>query len=300
MDRFVVRSGVPLSGEVRVQGAKNSALKLMAACLLTEGSTRLSNVPHIVDVEVMSDVLTAIGASVARRDGAASGDDCVTRTGPELVVTVPERCTPIAPYELVEKMRASFVVLGPLIARHGVARVSLPGGDDFGHRPIDMHLRALAALGAEFGTEHGYVEGRCGRLTGARVVLEYPSHTATDNVLMAATLAKGTTVIENAACEPEVQDLAALLVEMGARISGAGTSRIEVEGVDELRPATHVTVADRVEAATFLAAVGLAGGEVFVAGARHEHMDMYLEKLVALGMEFDATAGGIMVRAHRR
>jgi len=300
VDRFVVRSGVPLSGEVRVQGAKNSALKLMAACLLTEGSTRLSNVPHIVDVEVMSDVLTAIGASVARRDGAASGDDCVTRTGPELVVTVPERCTPIAPYELVEKMRASFVVLGPLIARHGVARVSLPGGDDFGHRPIDMHLRALAALGAEFGTEHGYVEGRCGRLTGARVVLEYPSHTATDNVLMAATLAKGTTVIENAACEPEVQDLAALLVEMGARISGAGTSRIEVEGVDELRPATHVTVADRVEAATFLAAVGLAGGDVHVVGARDDHMEMLLAKLSSMGLELEATGRGIRARSDGR
>ncbi|MDA8290340.1 MAG: UDP-N-acetylglucosamine 1-carboxyvinyltransferase [Actinomycetota bacterium] len=293
MDRFVVRSGGPLSGELRVQGAKNAALKLMAACLLTEGTTRLVGVPRIADVEVMSDVLGAIGATVVRQDTGEPG-------GSAVLVTVPGRCTPIAPYELVERMRASFVVLGPLLARHGVARVSLPGGDDFGHRPIDMHLHALEALGAEFGTEHGYVEGRCDRLVGARVLLEYPSHTATDNVLMAATLAKGTTVIENAACEPEVQDLAALLGAMGARISGAGTSRIEVEGVEDLHPAEHAVVADRVEAATFLAAVGLAGGDVHVLGARDDHMEMLLAKLTSMGLELEATGRGIRVRSDGR
>ncbi|MCU1495468.1 MAG: UDP-N-acetylglucosamine 1-carboxyvinyltransferase [Acidimicrobiaceae bacterium] len=295
MDRFVVRSSGPLSGEVRVQGAKNSALKLMAACLLTKGTSRLENVPAISDVVIMSEVLSAIGASVERQAGSETPE-----RAPALLINVPERCTPVAPYELVEKMRASFVVLGPLLARHGAASVSLPGGDDFGSRPIDMHLRALGALGVEFTTEHGYVEGRCDRLTGARVVLEYPSHTTTDNVLMAATLAKGTTVIENAACEPEVQDLAALLSAMGARISGAGTSRIEVEGVDELHPATHVTVADRVEAATFFAAVGLAGGDVHVLGARDDHMDMLLEKLTLMGMELEATGRGVRARFEGR
>jgi UDP-N-acetylglucosamine 1-carboxyvinyltransferase len=163
-----------------------------------------------------------------------------------------------------------------------------------------MHLWALSALGAQFTTEHGYVEGRCERLTGARVVLEYPSHTATDNVLMAATLAKGTTIIENAACEPEVQDLAALLSSMGAHIEGAGTSRIEIEGVDELHPTTHTTVSDRVEAATFLAATGLAGGEVHVVGARDDHMDMLLEKLTRMGMELSSTGTGILARSSGR
>ncbi len=306
MDRFAVRTSGPLSGEVQVQGAKNSALKLMAACLLASGTSRLENVPAIADVAIMSDVLEAIGVTVSREQAAggseASGPGADVPPGrPEaLLVTVPDQCTPVAPYDLVEKMRASFVVLGPLLARHGSARVSLPGGDDFGSRPIDMHLRALGALGVAFTTEHGYVDGRCERLTGARVVLEYPSHTATDNVLMAATLAKGTTVIENAACEPEVQDLAGLLGDMGAQISGAGTSRIEIEGVDELRPAAHVTVADRVEAATFLAAVGLAGGDVHVTGARDDHMDMLLEKLAGMGMELEATGRGVRARCEGR
>ncbi len=295
MDRFVVRPSGPLSGEVRVQGAKNSALKLMAACLLASGTSRLDNVPDIADVATMSGVLEAMGVEVSRSGAGADGGGARA-----LLLSVPEQCTPVAPYDLVEKMRASFVVLGPLLARHGAARVSLPGGDDFGSRPIDMHLRALEALGVEFSTEHGNVEGRCARLAAARVVLEYPSHTATDNVLMAATLAKGTTVIENAAREPEVQDLALLLGAMGARISGAGTSRIEVEGVDELHPASHAVVADRVEAATFLAATGIAGGDVHVAGARDDHMDMLLEKLTRMGMDIEATGRGIRARCAGR
>jgi UDP-N-acetylglucosamine 1-carboxyvinyltransferase len=288
MDRFVVRPSGPLSGEVTVQGAKNSALKLMAACLLTDGAMTLRNVPQITDVQIMSEVLEAIGALVSRR----APDELVIEASGELNAT--------APYELVEKMRASIVVLGPLLARHGFARMSLPGGDDFGSRPIDMHLRALGDLGAQFVTEHGYVEGRADRLHGARVVLEYPSHTATDNVLMATVLAKGTSVIENAAREPEVIDLATMLTKMGARIEGAGTSRIEVEGVDELYPAVHHTVADRVEAATFLSAVGLAGGEVFVRGAHAEHMDMFLAKLALMGIEIDPSPLGITARASAR
>lgn len=283
-----VKQSPPLSGTVSLQGAKNSALKLMAASLLTTGTSRLENVPSITDVTIMAEVLRAIGADVSRR-----GDGV-------LEIDTPEQAIPIAQYELVEKMRASIVVLGPLLARHHFARISLPGGDDFGPRPIDMHLRALGELGAEFRTEHGYVEGRCDGLVGARVVLEYPSHTTTDNVLSAAVLAKGTTVIENAAREPEVQDLADMLSEMGARISGAGTSRIEIEGVDELRPANHRVIGDRVEAATFLAAVAVARGSVFVSEARADHMDMYLSKLHEMGVEIDATHSGVGASAEGR
>ncbi|MGP8006355.1 MAG: UDP-N-acetylglucosamine 1-carboxyvinyltransferase, partial [Acidimicrobiales bacterium] len=259
MESFVIRANGPLRGTVRAGGAKNSALKLMAACLLAEGRHTLRNVPRIADVDIMAEVLDALGARAARLD-----------TG-ELVVDSPglSGLVPEAPYDLVERMRASIVVLGPLLARCGRARVSMPGGDDFGTRPIDIHLSGLSSMGARFETSHGYVEGTVdgGRLVGDRLVLEYPSHTATDNLLMAAVLAKGTTVIENAAREPEICDLADYLRAMGAVIRGDGTSRIEVEGVEELYPATHTVVADRVVAATYLAAAGLAGGEVVVEDA---------------------------------
>lgn len=288
MDRFRVRSGPPLSGTVRVGGAKNSVLKLMAACLLAQGRHRLTNVPRIVDVDIMAELLGAMGVS-SSREGADS-----------LVVDVPAEPTPQAPYELVERMRASVVVLGPLLARLGRATVSLPGGDDFGNRPIDFHLRGLEAMGTSFTSAHGYVDGRAGRLIGARIVLEFPSHTTTDNLLMAATLAKGTTIIENAAREPEVSDLAAYLNRMGAQVSGAGTSRIVVEGVESLAPAEHRVVPDRVEAATFLAAVGMAGGEVMVEGARAEHMDMLLTKLGAMGVCISATPSGLLASAAGR
>ncbi|HEY5274372.1 MAG TPA: UDP-N-acetylglucosamine 1-carboxyvinyltransferase [Acidimicrobiales bacterium] len=284
MDRFVVRPSGQLHGDVRVEGAKNSALKLMAACLLSEGTSRLSEVPEIADVTIMTEVLRAIGAVVEHRDGVLS-------------VSTPASLTPVAPYELVEKMRASFVVLGPLLARVGHAKVSLPGGDDFGSRPIDFHLRALTELGASFSSEHGYIEGRADRLVGARIVLDFPSHTATDNVLMAAVLAKGTSVIENAAREPEVQDLAAFLTSMGARIQGAGTNRIEVEGVDCLHPADHVCIPDRVEAATFLIAAAMTGGEVRVQRAVASDMDMLLEKLIAMGVEIDRGEDSIVIRS---
>jgi UDP-N-acetylglucosamine 1-carboxyvinyltransferase len=289
VDRFVVNPNGPLSGTVRAGGAKNSVLKLMAACLLAEGSHTLTNVPRITDVDIMAEVLSAMGAEVQR----GSAPD-------ELVVITPAELVPEAPYELVERMRASVVVLGPLLARCGCARVSMPGGDDFGPRPIDMHLRALEAMGASFTSAHGYVDGRVDssvagqpRLVGNRVVLEYPSHTGTDNVLMAATLAKGTTVIENAAREPEVRDLADFLNAMGARIEGAGTSHIEVEGVDVLHPASHRVIPDRLVAATFLAAAGLAGGEVVVEDGRIEHMEMLIRKLSAAGIEVTQEPDGL-------
>jgi UDP-N-acetylglucosamine 1-carboxyvinyltransferase len=285
VDQIVVRPNGPLSGTVEINGAKNSVLKLMAACLLAPGRHRITNVPAISDVAIMADVLRAMGATVAHAGHGTAG---------VLEITIPAEVTPVAPYELVEKMRASIVVLGPLLARHGAARVSMPGGDDFGARPIDFHLRAFEEMGAKFATEHGYVDGHCDRLVGRRIVLEFPSHTATDNILMAATLARGTTTIENAAREPEVADLADMLGHMGAQITGAGTSRIEVTGVDELQPADHRAIPDRVEAATFLSAVGMATGQVFVKGARPEHMDMFLEKLREMGMHCTGTDGGIL------
>lgn len=264
-------------------GAKNSILKLMAACLLAEGRHSFTNVPRIVDVDIMAELLGAMGVAT-------------TLEGREgLTVDVPAELIPEAPYELVERMRASVVVLGPLLARLGRATVSLPGGDDFGNRPIDFHLKGLEAMGTTFTSAHGYVEGRAGRLIGTRIVLEFPSHTTTDNLMMAASLAKGTTIIENAAREPEVTDLAAYLNAMGAQVCGAGTSRVVVEGVETLAPATHRVVADRVEAATFLAAVGLAGGEVMVEGARADHMDMFLAKLGAMGLCISATEGALLV-----
>jgi UDP-N-acetylglucosamine 1-carboxyvinyltransferase len=300
MDQFVVHRRGPLRGSVRAGGAKNSALKLMAACLLAEGRHTLSGVPHIVDVEIMADVLRSIGGRVTRAEPGADGEPG------DLVIDVPAVLVPEAPYELVEKMRASVVVLGPLLARAGRARVSLPGGDDFGNRPIDIHLQGLTSLGASFETVHGYVEGVVpdagagGRLVGNRVVFEYPSHTATDNILMAAVLAKGTTVLENAAREPEVADLAEMLTAMGAKISGAGTSRIEVEGVDELHPTTHRVIPDRVVAATFFAAVGLAGGDVVVVDARANHMDMLLRKLGEMGVTVTPTPEGLRAESDGR
>ena len=257
----------------------------MVACLLTEGRSVLSNVPDIADVATMAEVLRALGAQVER---LGSGDVAVTTPPADALVPEP-------PYELVERMRASVVVLGLLLARCGSVRMPLPGGDDFGDRPIDFHVHGLEAMGAVFESSHGEVRGHVpdGRLVGTRVVLEYPSHTATDNLLMAAALAKGTTVIENAAKEPEVSDLAAFLRAMGAEVRGAGTSRIEVEGVDELRPAHHAVVADRVVAATYLAAVGLAGGEVTVSDARPDHMEMLLRKLGQMGVSVEMGSDGL-------
>ncbi len=268
---------------MRAGGAKNSALKLMVGCLLAEGRHVLSGVPRIDDVSIMADVLAAIGARTERQD---NGD---------LIIDTPATLVPEAPYELVEKMRASVVVLGPLLARTGRARVSMPGGDDFGPRPVDIHLHGLSSLGASFETVHGYLEASvpAGRLVGNKVVFEYPSHTATDNVLMAAVLAKGTTVIENAAREPEVIDLANMLIGMGASITGAGTSHIEVEGVDELRPASHRVICDRLVVATFLAAVGLAGGDVVIEDARADHMDMLIRKLGQIGVAVTQTSEGL-------
>ncbi|MCP3939205.1 MAG: UDP-N-acetylglucosamine 1-carboxyvinyltransferase [Actinomycetia bacterium] len=280
MDRIVVSESGPLEGEVPIHGAKNSVLKLMAASLLAAGEYELTNVPGIVDVALMAELLEAMGAEVELAP-------------PVCRILVPEIVRPEAPYELVERMRASIVVLGPLLARNGFARVALPGGDDFGPRPIDMHLDALRHLGAEFDTRHGNIEGRADQLLGTEVLLEYPSVGATENLLMAAVLAKGETTIENAAREPEIADLAEFLGAMGACISGAGTSTIVVEGTEELHATNHSVVPDRIEAATFLAALGVAGGELTLAGARSDHMEMLLRKLSDMGMQICRTQTGI-------
>jgi UDP-N-acetylglucosamine 1-carboxyvinyltransferase len=284
---ILVRPSGPLEGTVTVGGAKNSVLKLMAATLLGRGTFVLHNVPKITDVAIMGRLLQSMGV-------------IVTRDGHTVTIAVPDEVVPEAPYELVEMMRASVVVLGPLLGRSGEARVALPGGDDFGPRPIDMHLRALGELGAQFETRHGYVHARAPHLVGTRVLLEFPSVTATENVLMAAVRAKGTTVIENAAREPEVADLAAFCNRMGAHILGAGTSTITIDGVDELVPVEHTVIPDRIEAATYLAAVGVAGGEITLVGARPDHMDMLCLKLGEMGMRISPTADGLWAMVSKR
>ena len=277
---------------MRISGAKNSVLKLMAASVLAPGRFTLHNVPRIADVALMSELLEGMGATVAH-GAAGSAPDVMT-------IDVPEVMVPEAPYDQVERMRASIVVLGPLLARFGEARVSVPGGDDFGHRPIDMHLRALEQLGATFTTSHGYIQGRAERLTGAQVLLEYPSVGATENLLMAAVRARGTTVIDNAAREPEIADLAAFLNAMGAEVDGAGSSTITIEGVGSLQPVTHTVVPDRIEASTYLAAVGMAGGSIQLQGARADHMVMLLEKLGDMGLRVDDDGGVLVATAPDR
>ena len=286
-DVLEVRGGGPLHGDVAIAGAKNSVLKLMAASLLARGTTVLTNVPDITDVSDMADLLTAMGLTV-RRDGD------------RLEIDRPDEINPEAPYELVERMRASIVVLGPLLSSVGRGRIALPGGDDFGHRPIDLHLRSFEAMGAQVTSAHGYVEATAPRLVGTEITLEFPSVGATENVMMAAALAKGTTVIDNAAREPELSDLASLLNRMGARIVGIGSSRLEIEGVEELTPVEHRVIPDRIEAATFLAAVGVAGGEITLVGARHDHMDMLITKLGDMGMRISPTSDGIWAMAGSR
>jgi UDP-N-acetylglucosamine 1-carboxyvinyltransferase len=281
VSQLLVRPGAPLSGEVTISGAKNSALKLMAACVLAEGRYVLRNVPDISDVDDMAALLRSMGMEVRRREDTALE---VIR-GPEVV--------PEAPYELVERIRASSAVIGPLLVSMGQARVAMPGGDDFGTRPIDMHLSGLESLGATFELTHGMIEGRAGRLEGTEVLLEYPSVGATENLLMAGVLARGRTTVRNAAREPEIADLAAFLNRMGGRILGAGSPTIFIDGVDELRAVEHTVIPDRVEAATFLAVLGAAGGEVSLRSARADHLDLLVEKLGRMGMRISPEADGL-------
>ena len=284
MERFYVEGGNRLYGEVEVSGAKNAALKFVAAALLAPGRTVLHDVPRIKDVETMLAVL----------DGLGAGSEF---SGNTLSIDASEVGSYTAPYDLVRQMRASIVVLGPLVARFGEAEVSAPGGCNLGLRKFNLHLDGLRALGAEVGLDHGFIKAEAPRgLRGAEVIFEYPSVTATENVMMAAVLARGTTIIENGAREPEVVALADFLNLMGARIYGAGAGRIVIEGVDELRSVEHAVLKDRIEAGTFVMAIAAVGGDVLVRGADPSHLKMELVKLREMGVDVESVEGGIRVR----
>jgi UDP-N-acetylglucosamine 1-carboxyvinyltransferase len=274
-EKFVVRGSGPIKGSVSVPGAKNSVLKLMAATLLTDGTFELTNVPDIVDVTIMGELLAELGVEMLR---PAPGQLLLTDTGD---------INPVAPYELVEKIRASINVLGPLLTRCGEVRLSMPGGDDFGARPIDMHVSGLEAMGAEFKFSHGYLEARCERLHGADITFDFPSVGATENLMTAAVFAEGRTTIDNCAREPEITDLCNFLLAMGANISGIGTSTLVIEGVERhaLHPISHHTVPDRIQAATYLAAAAVSNGELDVLGIRPDDMTMLLDRFADMGLQ---------------
>ncbi|QNN51974.1 UDP-N-acetylglucosamine 1-carboxyvinyltransferase [Nocardioides mesophilus] len=286
----------PLHGSVHVGGAKNSALKLMAATLLAAGRSTLTNVPDILDVHVMGRLLEELGCTVTveHPDGAPGSSGTV-------IVDVPEQLGHEAPYDLVRRLRASITVLGPLVTRCGRARVALPGGDNIGSRGLDMHMTGLRELGATVGVEHGYVVADAGAgLRGGNLWLDFPSVGATENLLMAAVLAHGTTVIDNVAREPEIIDLCQMLQAMGALIDGVGTSTLTIEGVTALSPVEHTTVSDRIVAGTWAFAVALAGGDLTVVGGRARHLDIVLDKLVAAGGHVDADEHGFRVCVDKR
>jgi len=283
MDKLVIEGGMPLAGEVRVSGAKNAALPILCAALLMPEPLTLANVPQLNDVRTMLQLLAQMGV-------ARSGD------GDTVILDAARIDWPLAPYELVKTMRASILALGPLLARCGEARVSLPGGCAIGLRPVDQHVKGLVAMGAEIDLEHGYINARATRLTGTRYVFDVVTVTGTENLMMAATLADGITVLENAAREPEIVDLAACLNAMGARVTGAGTDRITIEGVTALHAATHAVMPDRIETGTFAAAAAAAGGDVAIVGASPGTLDAVTDKLVEAGAAITVDSNTIRVR----
>ena len=287
-DRFRIVGGASLKGEVTVTGAKNSVLKLMAASLLAVGKTTIRNVPEIADVEIMSDLLTRLGCTVAH-------------VGSVVTIDVPQSPHHRADYDLVRKMRASINVLGPLVARTGRAEVALPGGDAIGSRGLDFHIKGLESLGAKAHVEHGYVIAEAPNgLTGATIDLDFPSVGATENLMTAAVLAKGVTTIENAAREPDLVDLGELLISMGAKIEGLGSPLITIIGVTKLNPADHTTVTDRIIAGTWAFAAAMTQGDITIHGARSDHMEVMLEKLAHAGAIITSTQDGIRVQMHQR
>ncbi len=287
MDKIVVEGGARLAGKIPISGAKNAALPLLAAALLPSGPSSWKNVPQLADVRTMAKLLRMLGWTVDE-----AGERALTIAPP----TGKKKPKLEAPYELVKTMRASVLVLGPLVARFGRGRVSLPGGCAIGARPIDQHLKGLEAMGAKVTLEHGYVDVECKRLRGATIVLDMPTVTGCENLMMAAALAKGRTVIENAAREPEVEELGLVLNKMGAKVQGAGTPIITIEGVDELQPIEHAIIPDRIEAGTFAVAAAMTKGDVLLEGARPEHMDAMIAKLRAMGATVSAEAGGVRVK----
>ncbi|MBS0427281.1 MAG: UDP-N-acetylglucosamine 1-carboxyvinyltransferase [Proteobacteria bacterium] len=292
MDKLLIRGGRTLRGEVPISGAKNAALPELCAALLTAEPVTLHNVPRLQDVATMLQLVRNMGVTAERDGNGTVSLDAGDLTKPE------------APYELVKTMRASVLALGPLLARFGHAKVSLPGGCAIGSRPVDQHIKGLTAMGADISVEHGYMVAKLQpglrRLRGARITTDMVTVTGTENFLMAAALAEGETVLENAAQEPEIPDLAEMLIAMGAQIEGHGTSRIRIQGVERLHGSTHTVVADRIEAGTFLCAVAAAGGDVLLRHARADHLDAVIEKLREAGASIEAVEGGIRVRASGR
>jgi UDP-N-acetylglucosamine 1-carboxyvinyltransferase len=290
MDKLLIRGGNPLTGEVTISGAKNAALPELCAALLTAEPVTLRNVPRLQDVATMLKLIRNMGVTAERAE-----DGTVALNAGAL-------STPEAPYELVKTMRASVLALGPLLARFGHAKVSLPGGCAIGSRPVDQHIKGLTAMGADIVVEHGYMVARLAggrrRLKGARIATDMVTVTGTENFLMAATLAEGETILENAAQEPEIPDLAEMLIQMGARIEGHGTSRIRIQGVEQLHGCNHQVVADRIEAGTFLCAVAAAGGDVLARHGRMEHLEAVIEKLRDAGVTVTVADGGIRVQSN--
>ena len=276
MDKLVIQGGVPLSGEVRISGAKNAALPILCASLLTREPLKIENVPHLHDVTTMLNLLAQMGVAVSLHEKMA-------------VELIAERLNnPVAPYELVKTMRASILVLGPMLARAGEAKVSLPGGCAIGMRPVDLHIKGLQAMGAEIVIEHGYIHARAKRMKGARIFMDLVSVTGTENLMMAAALAQGSTVIENAAREPEVVDLANCLNAMGARIQGAGSDMITIEGVGKLHGTNYRIMPDRIETGTFLVAAAATGGRIRLRDTRADILDAVLEKLREAGADIES------------
>ena len=292
MDKLLIRGGNRLAGEVLISGAKNAALPELCATLLTADPVTLLNVPRLQDVSTMLTLIRNMGVEVEQ------GADGTVR------INAGPLSTPEAPYELVKTMRASVLALGPLLARFGEATVSLPGGCAIGSRPVDQHIKGLQAMGAEIVVEHGYMIAKLPkgwtRLKGARIATDMVTVTGTENFLMAAALAEGETILENAAQEPEIPDLAEMLIKMGAKIEGHGTSRIRIEGVEKLHGCTHQVVADRIETGTFLCAVAATGGDVVLKHGRADHLDAVIDKLRDAGATVEAVEGGIRVKSEGR
>jgi UDP-N-acetylglucosamine 1-carboxyvinyltransferase len=290
MDKLLIRGGRPLQGEVTISGAKNAALPELCAALLTADPVTLTNVPRLQDVNTMLKLLRNMGVAVERNEAQP---DAVLLNAAQLT-------SQEAPYDLVKTMRASILVLGPLLARFGTARVSLPGGCAIGSRPVDQHIKGLQAMGAQITVEHGYIIAKADRLKGARITTDMVTVTGTENLLMAAVLAEGETVLENAAQEPEIPDLAEMLIAMGARIEGHGGSKIRIQGVERLHGVAHRIVPDRIETGTFLCAVAAAGGDVVLRHTRADHLDAVIEKLREAGAAIEAGSDWIRVQSSKR
>jgi len=287
VDKLRIAGGRPLRGEVRVSGAKNAALPILCATLLTDRPLRLANVPRLMDISTMAKLLAQMGVEIEH-------------TADQIILSSKKIKNPTAPYELVKTMRASVLVLGPLLARCGRAKVSLPGGCAIGQRPVDQHVKGLQAMGATISVEHGYMHAEAKRLRGARIVMDLVTVTGTENLMMAAALAEGETLLENAAREPEVMDLARCLAAMGAKIEGAGTATIRIEGVASLGGAAHSVMPDRIETGTYLAAVAAAGGQVRLTGAAPDTLEATLEKLREAGSTIKTTDSEIEIEAAGR